>query len=246
MKAYILSILLIMATLFNANGAAPKFSTPDFAYPQKVIKSAQKNLDAGLDPLRCMLEIATAERAIDPDTIFTLPASIEKQIAKAKTDADRAMLTAFEAEVYSTIYRESKWKYNRVDAPLMPLPEDISKWSAQQFAHKLNELYDSALKFAKADNKPLADYKDAIEFGKESLDFIPRYLRLYPGPQIRQFRGVLRRQVEQYCRPRHPVRRNGSELRQRLLPGHILGLQQSVARKLSRALRLIHGHIQGQ
>ncbi len=184
MKAYILSILLIMATLFNANGAAPKFSTPDFAYPQKVIKSAQKNLDAGLDPLRCMLEIATAERAIDPDTIFTLPASIEKQITKAKTDADRAMLTAFEAEVYSTIYRESKWKYNRVDAPLMPLPEDISKWSAQQFAHKLNELYDSALKFAKADNKPLADYKDAIEFGKESLDFIPD---IYGFIQARKF-----------------------------------------------------------
>lgn len=173
MKAYILSFLLIMTAFFNLSGATPKFATPDFAYPQKVIASAQKNLDAGLDPLRCLLEITTAERAINPDTIFTLPSLVNGYVAKAKTDADRAMLTAFEAELYASIYQDKMWRYNRVDAPLMPLPDDISKWSAAQFAYKLNELYTEALRLAKADNKPLADYKNDVEYGKETLAYIP-------------------------------------------------------------------------
>ena len=173
MKAYILSFLLIMTVFFNLSGATPKFATPDFAYPQKVIASAQKNLDAGLDPLRCLLEITTAERAINPDTIFTLPSLVNGYVAKAKTDADRAMLTAFEAELYASIYQDNMWRYNRVDAPLLPLPDDISKWSTAQFAYKLNELYTEALRLAKADNKPLADYKNDVEYGKETLDYIP-------------------------------------------------------------------------
>lgn len=173
MKEYILSFLLIMTAFFNLSGATPKFATPDFAYPQKVIASAQKNLDAGLDPLRCLLEITTAERAINPDTIFTLPSLVNGYVAKAKNDADRAMLTAFEAELYASIYQDNMWRYNRVDAPLMPLPDDISKWSAAQFAYKLGELYTEALRLAKADNKPLADYKNDVEYGKETLDYIP-------------------------------------------------------------------------
>lgn len=173
MKAYILSFLLIMTAFFNLSGATPKFTTPDFAYPQKVIASAQKNLDAGLDPLRCLLEITTAERAINPDTIFTLPSLVNGYVAKAKTDADRAMLTAFEAELYASIYQDNMWRYNRVDAPLLPLPDDIAKWSAAQFAYKLGELYTEALRLAKADNKPLADYKNDVEYGKETLDYIP-------------------------------------------------------------------------
>ena len=173
MKAYILSFLLIMTAFFNLSGATPKFATPDFAYPQKVIASAQKNLDAGLDPLRCLLEITTAERAINPDTIFTLPSLVNGFVAKAKTDADRAMLTAFEAELYASIYQDNMWRYNRVDAPLLPLPDDISKWSAAQFAYKLNELYTEALRLAKADNKPLSDYKNDVEYGKETLAYIP-------------------------------------------------------------------------
>lgn len=173
MKAYILSFLLIMTAFFNLSGATPKFATPDFAYPQKVIASAQKNLDAGLDPLRCLLEITTAERAINPDTIFTLPSLVNGYVAKAKNDADRAMLTAFEAELYASIYQDNMWRYNRVDAPLMPLPDDISKWSAAQFAYKLGELYTEALRLAKADNKPLSDYKNDVEYGKETLAYIP-------------------------------------------------------------------------
>lgn len=173
MKAYILSFLLIMTAFFNLSGATPKFTTPDFAYPQKVITSAQKNLDAGLDPLRCLLEITTAERAINPDTIFTLPSLVNGYVAKAKTDADRAMLTAFEAELYASIYQDNMWRYNRVNAPLMQLPDDISKWSAAQFAYKLGELYTEALRLAKADNKPLADYKNDVDYGKETLDYIP-------------------------------------------------------------------------
>lgn len=173
MKDHIIAILLLMSCIFGASGAAPEFSDPDFAYPQDVIKNARKNLDAGRDPLRCLLEITVAERSIDPDTIYSLPALVEDQIAKSTSDASRALLTAYEAEIYTSIYKNNRWKYNEVDAPLMPLPDDISKWSAAQFAYKINELYDKALALAKADNKPLTDYKAAIEYGKETLDYIP-------------------------------------------------------------------------
>ena len=77
MKGRIISFLLIMSCILGASGASPEFAVPDFAYPQEVIKNARKNLDAGRDPLRCLLEITVAERSIDPDTIFTLPALVE-------------------------------------------------------------------------------------------------------------------------------------------------------------------------
>lgn len=173
MKDRIISILFIMSCIFGVSGVTPDFAVPDFAYPQDVIKTARKNLEGGRDPLRCLLEITVAERSINPDTIFTLPALVEEQFAKAKTEADKAMLTAFEAEIFSSIYKDNRWKYNGVDAPLMPLPDDISKWSAAQFAYKLNELYDKALSLAEKDNKPLGEFKDALEYGKESGDYIP-------------------------------------------------------------------------
>lgn len=173
MKGRIISFLLIMSCILGASGASPEFAVPDFAYPQEVIKNARKNLDAGRDPLRCLLEITVAERSIDPDTIFTLPALVEDYIAKAGTDADKAMLTAFEAEIYTSIYKDSRWKYNNVDAPLMPLPEEISKWSAEQFAYKLNDLYDKALALAEKDNRPVGDFKNSLEYGKESTEYIP-------------------------------------------------------------------------
>lgn len=111
-----------MAIFFGSSGKNDGFATPDFAYPQKVISNARANLDAGRDPLRCLLEITTAERAIDPDTIFSLPSLVEAQISKAANDADRALLTAYEAEIYATIYSSDRWKYNKVDAPSRPCP----------------------------------------------------------------------------------------------------------------------------
>lgn len=127
---------------------------------------------SGKAPLRSLLELCTAQRAIDPDSVFAMPALVERYAAKSTSDADRAMLMAFEAEIYADIYNNGKWRYNKVDAPLLPLPAEIANWSGQQFEYKIKELYAQAIALAKADNRPLADYKNALDFSDEATRYV--------------------------------------------------------------------------
>ncbi len=176
--------IILFATMFTnqsmANG--PKFKTPDFAYPQNVIKDARallakaqsmpESLDADITRIRAIIELCTAEQAIDLDTAFTQPAFIEKQLEDAKlTDAGRALLTCYQAKLYNDIYKRSSWKYNQVDAPLKPYPADVSEWSGLQFRTRISDLLAKAQSLA--GNTPLSKFSDVLDYSPEALDYIP-------------------------------------------------------------------------
>lgn len=177
-------IIILLFTMFTntsmANG--PKFKTPDFAYPQTVIKDAQAllkkseampaSLDADITRTRAVIELCVAQQAIDFDTTFTQPAFIEAQLANSKlTDVGRALLTAYEAKLFTDIYRRNSWKYNRVDAPLQPYPADVSEWSGLQFRTHISELLEKAASYA--GGTPLSDLSAVIEASPEGLLYIP-------------------------------------------------------------------------
>lgn len=158
-------------------------SEPDFAYPQTVLSKAKANLDtynrrtdaeAGALRLRAILEIMAAERSIDPDTAFTFPAFIGEQLkVKGLGDADRAMLKLLEAETLKEIYRADRYKYDRVAAPLEPLPADVSLWSGEQFKARINALYAEARALAAAQPMALTHYKNALKYNEYGLLYIP-------------------------------------------------------------------------
>lgn len=166
---------------FHNRAASVEFKEPDFDYPQTVEKNAQALLkkadkqtapQAGVTRLRALLELCAAQKAIDFTNCFAQPALVAGKIAKTNnTPADRAMLLLLQAKIYSNIYLNDRWSYDRVDAPAEPLPADVSEWSGLQFRNKIKALLDSAMQIEASD--PLSHYKDVLEYSKHATTYLP-------------------------------------------------------------------------
>ncbi|MCH5221631.1 MAG: hypothetical protein J1F05_04795 [Muribaculaceae bacterium] len=190
-------LIIYIALLFVAIPAwsdVVQFKTPDFAYPKTVIDDANKMLsyadsvkdNAGTIRLRALIERCVAEQIIDDTAAFTLPGLIESQLNKSElSSAAKAMLLIYEADLFTEIYRRNIYKYNQVQAPLDPYPDDISEWSADQFRARIIELARSAV--ANADNTPLDVYSESLSYSEKALSYIPdvasfinyRFIQIY-------------------------------------------------------------------
>lgn len=140
---------------------------------------------AGVTRLRALLELCAAQKAIDFTNSFAQPALVAGQIGMANnTPADRAMLLLLQAKIYSNIYLNDRWSYDRVDAPAEPLPADVSEWSGLQFRNKIKALLDSAMQIEASE--PLGHYKDVLEYSDHTADYLPtsRDFILYQAHQI--------------------------------------------------------------
>ena len=183
-KILFLFFQAVSALLFSYHMTAqtPEFKVPDFAYPKTVESDAEAMLNkvgnrtdeaAGVIRLRGILELCAAQTQIDRASMFGQPALIAAQAAKA-TGASKAMLVTLEAAKYAQIYTSSRWKYDKVDAPLEPYPADISEWSGLQFRTRIAALYEEALALAsKTGTTPLSTFSSSLEYSKEALEYIP-------------------------------------------------------------------------
>lgn len=156
------------------------FAKPDFAYPKQVSSTWKKELEKGLaannDPLiiRSLLNVGLAEVSISngniPATLKTIKVTADR---KSSTPQLRAMLLLIEADIYSSIYLNDRWKYNQRSLPLSPLPDDYNEWSGEQFRSKVISLVDSVLSYAPELAKvPLSDYNGVLT--------APSHTRFYP------------------------------------------------------------------
>lgn len=176
----IVSFLLLIAV---AIGARADFDAPDFAYPQTVIGDADKVLATsvdsgmGLTRLQAVIEIVTAKSSLATDSLYQMPAFINR-VASRESDPDaKGLMKLFEARTLLKIYNRSQWRYLRVDAPLNPLPENPDEWSGEQFKVRIMELTDSAIVILRPSMaKPIDDFKKVVEISEKMPTFYP-YLR---------------------------------------------------------------------
>lgn len=165
---------LTACTALSASARLPL--APDFAHPRQVIAAAAPVLEkgSGIDRMQALMQTIYASTAIDPDSLFAAPAQIEALIAKEDNEAIRSLLMLYEARLISGIYQRQSYKYDRVDAPLSPLPAKIDEWSGEQFRARVSELVDSALSglTASAGNR-LRDYMRVIDADDETLRYYP-------------------------------------------------------------------------
>ncbi|MGM9862009.1 MAG: hypothetical protein ACI30W_05375, partial [Muribaculaceae bacterium] len=101
------TIICIMALLMPA---LARGGAPDYAYPQTVIANAEAALskalarDDGPAKAEALLQIITAKRMIDPDSIVAMPARVSAVAAGERDDATRAVLLALEAATTDKMY----------------------------------------------------------------------------------------------------------------------------------------------
>ena len=176
----IASLLLLLAV---AIGARADFAAPDFAYPQTVVGDAEAVLASTTDPalgltrMRAVMEIVKAKSAIASDSLYMMPAFIARQTSREQNADVRGLMKLYQASVLNSIYNRASWRYNRVDAPALPLPANPDEWSGEQFRTRIKELTDSAITILRPYmSASITDYKEVIAIGEQPPTFYP-YLR---------------------------------------------------------------------
>ena len=186
-----LLMIVSSAFFFIATQATPVTKTPDFAFPKTVAAEADPAIERALKQgdekaaLRALINYSLAISAISTDDISDVITRIKDVRQQLKTDDCRALADMLLAQVYSEIYSHDKYKFDRRELPLTPLPADYTEWSGDQFRHTITGLCNSALSYAPQLQKaPLKDYTDLITADRMTFIFYPTLYDFVAGKTI--------------------------------------------------------------
>jgi len=159
---------------FGAGGASI-----DFAYPQKVEKTAEADLRAALKAddsrgtVNAMIRLGLAKSQINTDSLPGVLKQVSELASKEEDPGAKALLNALSAKIYTQIYMSDRWTYDRRES-VANAGDDYKLWSSRQFLDKVMSLTQSSLSDAKAlQELPLKDYAGIVEFSDKDLRFYP-------------------------------------------------------------------------
>lgn len=177
-------VFFTITLLFMSIDTFGQLNKPDFAYPATVSKDAKADLAKAENEgdakacINALIRLCMADRLIDPKSIQQ---SIKLTEATAKkfegSASESGIFDCLLAKMYDDMYASDRWKYNRRQQPLTPLPEDLTEWSGEQFKNKINDLCKSALSKASALSVlDIADYSEIISADKLTRAYYPTML----------------------------------------------------------------------
>ena len=89
----------------------------------------------------------------------------------------KSMLALIQADIYSSVYSENRWNYDRRELPLEPLPKDYCEWSGEQFRNVITQLIDETMSYKEALNAAKTDdYSLIVNIEKGSEVVYPTML----------------------------------------------------------------------
>lgn len=189
-KGLILSLIFIFNLLYMNNLRAGDI--PDFAFPQKVEKSAKADLKKALasgnapEVVNAVVRMSLARSIVNTDSLPGVLTQVEDVATTTDSPAAKAMLYALEAEIYFEIYRNDGWTYNR-RAPLAQPSNDFTLWGRTEFLAKIKSLIELSLRDADQLRAiPLRDYAGVVDIQKDQAMFCPTLedFLLYRGIEI--------------------------------------------------------------
>lgn len=167
-----------MTMLLIPLGAAGS-ATIDFAYPQKVEKTAEADLRAALKAddskgaVNAMIRLGLAKSQINTDSLPFVLKQVSELALKESDPGAKALLNALSAKIYTQIYMSDRWTYDRRES-VANVGDDYKLWSSHQFLDKVMSLTQSSLSDAKAlQELPLKDYSGIVEIDEKDLRFYP-------------------------------------------------------------------------
>ena len=123
------------------------FQSPDFAFPQTVIKNAEKELASNptdIETIQAMIQLTIAENMRDRNQATSLINRIDS-IAEAKGGLTASILYSLEAQLVTAIYENTPFSSERVLPLSDPFPENIDEWSEDMFKTRILQLYKKSL-----------------------------------------------------------------------------------------------------
>lgn len=156
---------------------------PDFAFPEKVEKTALADLStalkAGDDPaiVNAVIRYALSHTVIDPEESAAVLTRITDTRTEVSSPATQAMLDILSAHIYRSIYLDNKWTYDRRDIPLEPRADDCRQWSGDQYYEVISGLVNSALTHRDIlAATPVGEYASSITIDADSKPYYPTLL----------------------------------------------------------------------
>lgn len=152
---------------------------PDFAFPEKVEKTATADLrsalkaDDGKGVVNAMIRLGLAKSQVNTDSLPVVLEQVSELAAREKDPAAKALLNALSAKIYTQIYSSNRWTYDRRET-VASAGDDYKLWSSRQFLDKVMSLTQESLADAGTlQTLPLEEYSGIVEVGAEDLRFYP-------------------------------------------------------------------------
>lgn len=162
----------------NARSAMPQ---PDFAFPQRVSKQAEKDLKSAIRDnngpltLRALMDYGLAQSLVDTDNLPEILKQMQSLRSDSRiSDASRAMIALLQATVYNQLYSKDRWNYDRRNLPLTPLPQNYDEWSGEQFRNRIQGLTDTALSYSSTlKSIPVAEWSSVLDMQDSDTKCFP-------------------------------------------------------------------------
>ncbi len=153
---------------------------PDFAFPKKVEKAAETDLQKALKtdngPLaaNALVRLTLAKISENSDSTASALKQIAAAEARCSNPVAKSVLKTLEATIYTAIYQSARYKFNSRPTIGNAASDDFNLWSRAQFLSKVESLTNEALACREALlATPLTDYSAALTYEKTTPRFYP-------------------------------------------------------------------------
>lgn len=190
-------ITALLATIAIGAVCAKDTGEPDFAFPDKVITQADKQLADALSKhdnqaiVRSLLDYSLAKNEISPEFLPAVAMKIDS-IASEESDVRvKSLLRLIEADIYHSIYIAAWRSYDQREIPLEPLAEDCNEWSGEQFKSVISRLLEEATAPVEAlFASPLSDWVPVIDSDVETWQLYPTLMDFVAYQAIDLYRKI--------------------------------------------------------
>ncbi len=180
MKTSLRLPLLLILLLCTAMTSLAIVTQPDFAYPKKVITTSEKTLKEAIKKadneaiVRSLINLTLANSLVSNNSLGESLQLIKRTSDKSNEQSLKALLEILQADIYSSIYMQDRWKYDQRQLPVNPRPADYNEWSGEQFRIVIDSLLNSAVNRHEILLKtPLKSYSDVITIKRADENFFP-------------------------------------------------------------------------
>lgn len=175
-----LALLLTAMLLIPFTGRGENPAAPDFAFPDKVEKTASADLKAALRDgdgkavVNAVIRLGLAKSIVNQDSLPDVLARISALSASEKDPATAALLNSLSATIYTQVYSADSWQYNNRETVGLVPAADYTLWSRRQFMERVDSLVTASLKDADALRLlPLSGYKGVVDCDDAGYRFYP-------------------------------------------------------------------------
>lgn len=175
------------------------FQTPDFAFPQDVVKNACAEYDKalksqdGLNALRAAIQMNIAETSVDAEGDVGASIKRYRELGQSLEAPWNSMAWLLSARLYNDIYQNDSWKFLQRKLPLDKFPENVQEWSADMFALKTLENVRNAINSLEgAGTTPVREVSGLLENidGAEQAGMtVGDFVRLYGAELLSAYCG---------------------------------------------------------